>query len=1664
MLITSCGRGVHQRELKGVEYLSSSLPDPWYGFSNLDLVLDLGRAREVDLVLVADHRIFLVDLKDWHGEIESRDGHWFLNGRDMDASPVAKVTGIARDLAPMLKDALRKHQETRALIPPRIEGVVVLTAGADFRKVAESEKAKVLTDRDFVRRIATPQAQRNAFGNVAEQFLKQPLTERLWRTRLRHFFNAGPSSPFKPGRRRFQQFVADDGAAFVHPLDIYREYAAQEEGVAHSLGTLRLWNFDKCPDGRFRTAEGRSEIAGRERAVYHWLKDRGDDVDRVLLSPLQEDSERGVQYWEIYDRRTRLKRLKEFCATEKLDVNQRIELSRQLLLAVASLHRNESAHLDLGQHSIWLEAPTTVRLSHLLAARFPQLHSLGESRYQFLASVRVPEDLLGGDGGPMRRDIFLAGVAIHQLLFGAIPAGDPPEWNPAVDAQSKLSPLHHWFAQALELDAGMRFADAAVALEAFNLATATRPTPEEAIRSLEHFRSEFRSQRALASAYPAVGDVVETDRMEMWRSEFDGAPALVKMWKPGAWGDLRREAPRILAFLETAASLKVDRPAGLASIRAAHWLGDAIVVVQEFIEGPTLASLIETRTGLGDGPAQILQFVRSLFVTVERLHEIDYAHGDLKPDNIVVSAEGGPTLIDPIDFAPAADGEISTTAYAPPFGNRFERDRFALLRIAEEILDGSGLDDEDARPLALAIETCRDKVPQLASLQPVMEAIDLVTKRIEDRDAGEAPGSGAQVLVCAVGAEVGPISPDEGEFFVRYLDDRQRAMRTISLRGSIEELEIRLDRDGKPTSVRRRNIDQRRIGQISKYEFYKFKGEVRVERSDINEFTGLASLLAVPEVSSRLAGSEAGVGGAVEAGPADDAVDGPAEEVAEDLLSEEISALPDVELPKIDIRRLWRTLIQTEKEFTTEGIAQRDSTFDSASGRHRVPFELDSGVFDFSLSDRVGVEKQDRRAAWRRIGALDLAKSRPDLAIIIALEGRRPFKSALVGAGDRLRFVSHFEVQSLRRRSDAVDRILAGNGRSADLLSVFDPQSDARPVDLGIKVVRDDLAPYELNDEQIEAFERIVRSRPVGLLQGPPGTGKTRFIAGLAHYAISKKLARNVLLSSQSHEAVNTAAEAVLKLFRASDQKASILRVAMKEDVVSDALQPFHTTQIEQAMKDRFRATFERRLAIIADVLAIPRVMVKVVANIEQEIRPIVGRLGEFARKGDVKSPRYLGLVETLKARLDALDADGLSPRADDLWEGYMSEVIESVTNAYAGRLSVNASDLARLFSGAALGSDFMGSVSRAGRSFEPFLAGTRQIVAGTCVGLGRTSLGLTSTPFDLVIVDEAARCTSSELLVPLQAARWAVLVGDHAQLEPHHEVEIVNRVAAVTGLDKREVRRSDFERVFTTEYGKHAGTSLKRQYRMLPPIGRLVSEVFYGDLKLEPGRSDPEIEPSCLPPDLDRPLLWVDTDRLGNEGFERATSEGFSRINQAEANAIVALLERWLAHDKFSDWLSGQTKHDAGIGIICMYSAQRDLIRRILMRSAFGNLVGHHIRVGTVDSYQGKQNPITIVSLVRNNVDGPWEDGRKTIREGFLSTPNRINVAVSRAMDGLVVVGARSRWRQDGPIGRMSDVFQNIVDDGLARVVNADSMLDVEQLRTKTKSKKTAGRGRSPS
>lgn len=1643
MKITNAGRGVHKREIKGIDRFRTDLPPAWYAFTNLDLVLGVGRAREIDIVIVSDRRIFLIDIKDWYGKISSVDGRWHLNGVDRDPSPVAKIAGITRDILPLLSSEFKKRPETKDLPLPRIEGLVVLTGQASRSDIAETEKAKVLTTDEFLRIVKDNRRERDAFGNIPGEYISNPLTDVFWKERLHRFFNAGPSSPFQPGRRRFERFTADDVATFAHPRDIYREYEAAEEGNKNNLGTLRLWDFTKCPDPRFQNEEWRREIAGREHVVYHWLKDRSSAAEQTLLPPKIDDPERGVHYWEVFDRRRRMQRLRVFVETEavRLAPSEKIELARQILASTANLHGQDAAHLDLGGHSIWLEAPTTAKFSHLMAARFPEVKSLGEARYQFLASVDVPEDHLGVERGPKCRDVFLAAVAVHQLLFGKIPGGSPPEWDPDIDEAGTFRALHDWFAEALELDPSRRYPDAIQALQGFNRATAQHPTRDEILSGLDRHRGALRSVRQLMSAFPETGElIVENDRVEIWQSQNGGAPVIVKLWKQASWGDTTREGAAILAFLEKAAAAKADRPTGLPTVREVLWLGDAMAIVQDWIEGPTLAAVLAAPVENFSTPAVALTFVERLTRTVNGLHESGWGHGDIAPANIIISADNAPVLIDALDFSPHADGERITSAYAPSSGSLFERDRFAVIRIAEEVFERATLGERDAHDIATAIADCREKEPRLSTFLPLLDQVEAALVRLNAPAGDDGGHVAARYDISVFGAATGPIEPDEGYIFLRVRRDAARGTLFLVLRGAAEELDIRLDSNGQPVSARRRKLEQRQIKRSAAQEFHMVEATLTVVASAVNDLSALAPLLALPEVQERIAAERTGSAPApIEA---EESAAAPAgEEVAEDILAEEIAARPAAVPASVDVPALWRALIDVENELTIEGIAQFESVFDRGSRRHKVPIELESGAFEFARHDTVGVERQDKKGGWRRIGHLDLQSSRSDLAVIDASDTNVAHQVHLVDAGQRLRFWSHLERQSLKRRTDAVDRILAGNGRSRDLLGVFDPRAGAVPQKVSHRPAVGPLDIYGLNPDQEAAFARILANRPVGLLQGPPGTGKTRFIAALAHYALTKGMARNVLLASQSHEAVNTAAEAVLTLFRNGGIQPSLLRIGRDEEQVSLPLRAYHTPKVEQGFKDRFRASFRDRLAEIASALGLPDSAADEIAAIETTIRPLAESLTELTQQEDVDQQRLNSLLDTLRRHLERLDAATLLDDEEaQEWSSLPDVVAQAVMQRHAH--GAGADRFGRLYRAAAIGRDFVGSVSRAQRSFESFLAGTREIVAGTCVGLGRTALGLTATAFDLVIVDEAARCTASELLVPLQAARWAVLVGDHAQLEPQHKAEVVNAVAERTAVPKREIKRSDFERVFTTSYGRAAGARLKTQYRMLAPIGQVVSEVFYPDMPLNPGRETPEIDPALLPVSLDVPLLWIETDGMGEAAAERPEEGGKSLINRAEADAIVAMLEDWHSHQPFQTWLLSQRKHPAGIGVICMYAAQRDLIRRKLRQSALAYLLDRHLKVGTVDSYQGKENPVVVLSLVRNNEEGAMEAGVRRVREGFLTTPNRINVAVSRAMDRLIVVGVRGRWSAQGPMGRLAEAFGRQVAQGTARAIGAEEII----------------------
>jgi superfamily I DNA and/or RNA helicase len=85
------------------------------------------------------------------------------------------------------------------------------------------------------------------------------------------------------------------------------------------------------------------------------------------------------------------------------------------------------------------------------------------------------------------------------------------------------------------------------------------------------------------------------------------------------------------------------------------------------------------------------------------------------------------------------------------------------------------------------------------------------------------------------------------------------------------------------------------------------------------------------------------------------------------------------------------------------------------------------------------------------------------------------------------------------------------------------------------------------------------------------------------------------------------------------------------------------------------------------------------------------------------------------------------------------------------------------------------------------------------------------------------------------------------------------------------------------------------------------------------------------------------------------------------EADAIVGVVLALDDHEPFAAWLSQQPDGEKSVGIICTYAEQRELIRRRLNAAGVSGRLLAACKIDTVDSYQGKQNPIVIL-LVRNN------------------------------------------------------------------------------------------------
>jgi superfamily I DNA and/or RNA helicase len=288
------------------------------------------------------------------------------------------------------------------------------------------------------------------------------------------------------------------------------------------------------------------------------------------------------------------------------------------------------------------------------------------------------------------------------------------------------------------------------------------------------------------------------------------------------------------------------------------------------------------------------------------------------------------------------------------------------------------------------------------------------------------------------------------------------------------------------------------------------------------------------------------------------------------------------------------------------------------------------------------------------------------------------------------------------------------------------------------------------------------------------------------------------------------------------------------------------------------------------------------------------------------------------------------------------------------------------------------------------FLTTTR-VIAGTCLGfLGHGAVR--NLDIDLCILDEASKATATEALVPMARARRWVLVGDTHQLPPLDE-EILRSPEHLNEyhLDAEFVQETLFQRM-ADGLPDHSRYMLREQYRMIRPIGDLISTCFYdGELM------SPSTEGILGYEMLGKPVLWLDTGPLGSRRLEdQPAGAGTSYANRGEAQVVIdrlRILDRTIGKGLITPPHNAQ---QLTVLLIAPYRSQVDELKRRLARAHVDHL---NVSVQSVDAVQGREADIAFFSVTRSNVSGVM---------GFLGPDywRRINVALSRARYGLTIVG----------------------------------------------------------
>lgn len=1609
--------------------LSTNDMFPWKGYAGFRFVDSKNHDGEFDLIIVTHCIVIIVELKDWnHEPVTARGDKWYKGSKDMGRSPVS----VTRNKKFTLENKFKKlaHRFTNKGFPPQVHFFVVMSGNADFSQLPEDQLNHTLSLAQFMK-----------FANEGifnKRFRPHPNSKVLHQD-ISLFDEMFLGSQTAAKALRIDGYAATD-IIFEHPKGVYKEYLARAESSASSEALLRAWKFNNVEGSKAKTSEGRSAIVSREREVLQHINHQNRELYYHCLRSLTsfQKDEVTANYFEIYELPPGHVRFNEFIGKYGITFSEgdRVILAKLLIAKFADLHEIDIAHRDIADHCLWISPTKEVALSNFISAYHKPSGTVGDYRKLLsVGAVEAKDFVKHAELTPFQQDVHALGLVVWCLLTGR--RMTPKTLN---IAQEEILESDCWYAGVILDAVSAKYATASAFFDAFKQCEPSAeiiPTFDPV--ELDPYRHAINHSRQ----YREDDDfIIETEDKEVYVS--DGK--LVKAWlNVGGQGDDVVADFHMLNFLKLLDKLRSFQPAYLPNIieYGIASKSSSLYLVSELIDGITWDKLKV------DEVAQKLKIINKFVAAIENLHELGISHGDIHPQNIIVEPESQSLyVIDIPDFSPTGD-ESKNHLYSPENidgCSGFQRDNFAVMKMTFEMLEIPwGEKSKEHSELAEAV------IFELSDREFGFKDLGRFRKALEGKDSN----SSHELVEIVAGGANEPITiyPDNGRLFVKVELNRNVSTEVkvtfCGIGGIFSAMYCTTQKAFvQGFSPRSRSSINRFDVEASQFEI---NSPIRIMPGRPPQLAELTELLNKDEAFQR----------AVELTKSQDELD---ESNKDDLTEQLKRAFENIvdksadftESKKLEIptSSLWQAILDTETESSPNArIDGEIIRIGKGQDELILPYAADvDPLGEFSHGDEVAALLVDKDGTERLIGEVSLKKSA--LKEIRLIKARKLAFS--LSDNDVVYFRSKQDRSSFRKRKKALKRLLDKEGVIPNLLDYFDPASEKNAIDYDIDVKDEDFARYDredehgnqisLNTQQRKAFSKLLNKGPLSLLQGPPGTGKTEFIAAFVHFLIEKQNAKRILLVSQSHEAVNTAAERIRKHCARLDTDLEVVRFSNREGAVSHGLKDVYSHAITAEKRELFNAEIKYRVELLSEALGLEREFISSVVLAElklfkqiDELESLLTQLASLKDEKDVEALKkvVIGLDDAIRSKLSAVYGVNLSKETNV--SDAKAIVISKLCNDYA----VRPDEARRVRALARVSRDMLDALSGDRVNLDEFYARSRQLIAGTCVGIGQGHIGIDENIYDWVIIDEAARSIASELAIAMQSAKRVLLVGDHLQLpplysDPHKEALALRLGIKSSRADIDEILQSDFARAFESKYGEQASAALLTQYRMAPPIGNLVSETFYKKTKLVNGdRTIPDVYENAPKP-LRNFVTWLDTSDLGQRA-NHLEDRGASIYNRVEADQIIDLLKQISENTEFTGSLSDLTnKDEAAIGVICMYAEQKRILRQKFNQETWNDGFKSLVKIDTVDSYQGKENRIIILSLTRSD---------KRHSPGFLRAPNRINVAMSRAMDRLLIVGNADMWKgknKDLPLGQVVHFMTQHGED------NGYSFLSVERAGSK--------------